>query len=132
MDHSPSEIVNLTQYSEKIILAFKPEELLILNFEKDYSSAISIKYSHLENWAINASNFFLNQKINDQGELKKFYFKTDQALEIQEILDVYTSIKAGKDEKEFLKLKSDYPEKFRNIYSDFSRRAYSTFPNKIE
>lgn len=106
--------------------------MLILNYEKDYSNAISIKYSHLENWAINISNFFFNQKINDQGDLKKFYFKTDQSLEIQEILDVYSCIKAGKDEKDFLKLKSDYPEKFRKIYDSFSCRAYSSFPNKNE
>lgn len=86
----------------------------------------------MENWAINTANFFINQKINDQGDLKKFYFKTDQGLEIQEILDVYTCIKAGKDEKEFLKLKSDYPEKFSTIYNNFSRRAYSTFANKAE
>jgi hypothetical protein len=106
--------------------------LIILNYEKDYSSAINIKYCHLENWAINNSNFFFNQKISDQGDLKKFYFKTDQGLEIQEILDVYTSIKAGKDEKDLLKLKAEYPEKFRKIYDNFSPRAYSSFANKNE
>jgi hypothetical protein len=100
-----------------------------LSYERDYSNAISIKYSHMENWAINTSNFFFNEKINDQGDLKKFYLKTDQGLEIQEILDVYSCIKAGKDDKDFLKLKSDYPEKFRQIYDNFSRRAYSSFPN---
>ena len=75
---------------------------------------------------------YLNQKINDQGDLLKFYFKTDQGLEIQEILDVYTCIKSGKDEKDFLKIKSEYPEKFHKIYDNFSRRAYSSFPNKSE
>lgn len=106
--------------------------MIILSSEKSYANATIIKYSHLENWAINTSNFFFNQKISDQGDLKKFYFKTDQGLEIQEILDVYTCIKAGKDEKDFLKLKSEYPEKFRNTYDNFSRRAYSSFPNKSE
>jgi len=99
-----------------------------LNSDRDHSTAIIIKYNHLENWAVNNSYFFFNQKINDNGDLKKFYFKTDQGLEIQEILDVYTTIKAGKDEKDFLKLKSEYPEKFRKIYDKFSRRAYSSFP----
>ena len=76
---------------------------------------------------MNTSNFYLNQKLNDQGDLKKFYFKTEQGLEIQEMLDVYTSIKSGKDEKDFLKLKNDYSEKFKKIYDNFSRRAYSIF-----
>jgi len=41
-------------------------------------------------------------------------------------------MKSGKDEKDFLKSKSEYPEKFKKIYDNFSRRAYSTFANKKE
>jgi len=47
-------------------------------------------------------------------------------------LDFYTCIKAGKNEKEFLKLKNEYPQKFNIIYSSFSKRAYSSFPKKSD
>jgi len=77
-------------------------------------------------------SFYINEKINVQGDLRKYYFKTEQGLEIQEILDFNTSIKSGKDEKNFLKIKSEYPEKFRKIYKHFSKRAFSSFPNKNE
>lgn len=61
------------------------------------------------------------------GDLKKMYFKTDQGLEIQEILDVYTHRKAGKEESEIKKIVENYPEKFKVNYSKFNTRAYSTF-----
>ena len=55
------------------------------------------------------------------------YFKTDQGLEIQEILDVYTMRRGGLEEAEITKATENYPEKFRVNYSKFSNRAYSTF-----
>ena len=58
------------------------------------------------------------------------YFKTDQGLEIQEILDVYTMRRAGMDESEIKKTTENYPEKFKINYSKFSLRAYSTFEYK--
>jgi hypothetical protein len=61
------------------------------------------------------------------GDLKKMYFKTDQGLEIQEILDVYTMRRAGIEESEIKKKIENYPEKFKVNFSKFSLRAYSTF-----
>ena len=59
------------------------------------------------------------------------YFKTDQGLEIQEILEVYCMRRAGKSEEE-IKLKTEsYPELFKINWAKFSTRAYSTFDYKI-
>lgn len=68
---------------------------------------------------------------NSMGDLNKMYFKTDQGLEIQEILDVYTMRKAGKEENEISEIIKNYPEKFKVNYNKFSSRAYSTFEYRI-
>jgi hypothetical protein len=64
------------------------------------------------------------------GDLNKMYFKTDQGLEIQEILDVYTMRRAGVEESEITKCTENYPTKFKINYKNFSTRAYSTFDYK--
>lgn len=86
----------------------------------------------MENWAINPSFFYLNQRINNEGDFVKYYFKTDQGLEIQEILDTCTLRKIGKDENAIQKIKNDYPEKFRKNYQNFLKRAFSSFSFKNE
>lgn len=64
------------------------------------------------------------------GDLKKMYFQTGQGLEIQEILDVYTLRKAGREESDIKKAIESYPEKFKINYNKFPLRAYSTFEYK--
>lgn len=97
---------------------------------KPRESYIKIDYSHIENWAINHSFFYVNQKINNLGDLKKMFFKTYQGLEIQEILDVYTMRRVGIEESEIKIVTENYPEKFKANYNKFSTRAFSTYQFK--
>lgn len=95
---------------------------------------LKILYNDFENWAINTCHFYINVNVSgtEADLLKKYYFSTDQVLEIQEILDVYTSRKAGKDEKDIEKIISKYREKFSKILRNFPIRGYSVFPIKSE
>ena len=114
------------------IIAVKPEGISILNM--DLKETVFYDYNIIINWGI-SKNQFIMTVMNGENANKKICFITSQTKVIQTVIEIYTNMIVGKENKQIEKIMNDYDKKFESIdaskiselvYKNNLKKAYTT------
>ena len=104
----------IADYPEDILLCLTPECIKLYSSDKNLLS--TFKLTNIVNWGI-SSNYFVFIVPKDEHIVMKVYLETNQAKNIQYLMDYYTMIIAGKSLKEIEAKSKENDLKFFNVFS---------------
>lgn len=100
--------------TDDCIIGFKPDGILILDSERN--EIVFYKYEIIMNWGISNNQFIICISTIDNN-IRKVCFFTSQTKVIQNIIEIYCNIIAGKDMKEIQNIIKLNDKKFEKIDS---------------
>ena len=100
--------------TDDCIIGFKPDGIIILDSERN--EIVFYKYEIIMNWGISNNQFIICISNND-NDIRKVCFFTTQTKVIQNILEIYCNMIAGKDIKEIQNIIQLNEKKFEKIDS---------------
>ena len=104
--------INSDNIPEKCIVALNKDGIHIV--DRDYNQIIFYHYENVINWGISKDQFIICMPT-DSPIVKRVSFITSQTKVIQNVIEVYCSLKAGKTKKVIKEIIDGYDERFKSI-----------------
>ena len=118
---------NFDGIQNNCIIAVKSEGISILDM--NLKESVFYDYNIILNWGI-SKNQFIVTVMNGENENKKICFITSQTKVIQTVIEIYTNMRVGKENKQIEKIMDDYDKKFESI--DASKISEYVYKNDLK